>query len=93
MANHAATIKLLTQAAILIPETGRTNRQYGFYTDYLQHYEFELALDSLIELVDETSLQVPVAFWQYLYDAAETMQLENYYIFLQGICNINGNNI
>jgi hypothetical protein len=82
MSNQATIIKLLTDASLLIPEVSRTNRQYGFYAEYLQHYEFELALDSLIELVDETSLQVPTSFWEYLYQAAEAMRLEQHCTFL-----------
>jgi hypothetical protein len=83
MSNQATIIKLLTDASVLIPEAIKTNRQYGYYAEFLQHYEFELALDSLIELVDETNFQVPTAFWQYLYQAAQAMRLEQHCIFLQ----------
>ncbi|HEX2533311.1 MAG TPA: hypothetical protein VHK69_06225 [Chitinophagaceae bacterium] len=83
MANQSTIIKLLAEAASLIPEAIRMNRQFGYYFEYMQHYEFGLALDSLLELVDETGFLAPKEFWQYLYQAAETMRLEQLSLFLQ----------
>jgi hypothetical protein len=58
-----------------MPEFYKTQRQYINCIDFLEHREWELALDSLIELADETGHYFSEDYWLGLADSAEKMKL------------------
>jgi hypothetical protein len=58
-----------------MPEFYKTQRQYINCIDFLEHREWELALDSLIELADETGHYFSEDYWIGLADSAEKMKL------------------
>lgn len=58
-----------------MPEFYKTHRQYINCVDFLEHREWELALDSLIELADETGHYFSEDYWIGLADSAEKMKL------------------
>ena len=59
-----------------MPEHYRTQRQFKNCVDYLGHEELGLALDSLIELADESGDYFSEEFWGGLADAANKMHLQ-----------------
>lgn len=58
-----------------IPDFYKTQRQFINCVEFLKNREWELALDSLIELADETEHYFPEDFWLGLADSAEKMNL------------------
>lgn len=58
-----------------MPEFYRTHRQFIDCVEFLKNREWELALDSLIELADETEHYFSEDFWLGLADSAEKMNL------------------
>lgn len=58
-----------------MPEFYRTHRQFINCVEFLENREWELALDSLIELADETEHYFSEDFWLGLADSAEKMNL------------------
>lgn len=58
------------------PEYYRTHRQFKNSVEYLEHREWGLALDSLIELADESGDYFSKEFWTQLGDAADKMGLK-----------------
>ncbi len=58
-----------------MPEFYKTHQQYIDCLEYLEHREWELALDSLIELAAETGHYFSEGFWLGLADAADKMDL------------------
>ncbi len=58
-----------------MPEYYRTHRQFINCVEYLEHREWGLALDSLIELTEETGHYFSEEFWNGLADAANKMGL------------------
>ena len=58
-----------------MPDFYKANRQFIDSIEFLEHRELELALDSLIELADETEHYFAEDFWLGLADAAEKMNL------------------
>lgn len=72
------TIKqLLIEAAGFVDEKYNDQRQRISFTEYIEYYEFELALDSLIELSDEVNNFFEYGFWLNLEKAATKMKLVN----------------
>jgi hypothetical protein len=74
-ADHIA----LTPVAILqslqdyIPELYKDRRPFADYREFLQHHEFGLALDSLIQLADESGHYFSEHFWLNLASCADKM--------------------
>ncbi len=60
-----------------MPDFYRTHRQFINSTEFLDHREWELALDSLIELTVETEHYFSEHFWLGLADAADKMELSD----------------
>lgn len=58
-----------------MPEFYRTHRQFIDCVDFLENREWELALDSLIELADETGHYFSEEFWVELANSADKMNL------------------
>jgi hypothetical protein len=58
-----------------MPEFYKTHRQFINCVEFLENREWELALDSLIELSDETGHYFAEDFWLELADASEKMNL------------------
>jgi hypothetical protein len=60
-----------------MPEHYKTHDQFKNCVEYLEHREWGLALDSLIELTEETGHHFSEEFWLGLADAADTMGLKD----------------
>lgn len=73
-----AVKKLLMEAANSIDEKYNTQRQRIYFSEYIEQYELALALDSLIELADETEEMFTYNFWSNLEQAAIIMELSQY---------------
>ena len=58
-----------------MPDFYKTQRQFINCVEFLENREWELALDSLIELADETEHYFSEDFWIGLADSAEKMNL------------------
>lgn len=58
-----------------MPEFYKTQRQYINCVDFIEHREWELALDSLIELAEETGHYFSEDYWIGLAVSAEKMKL------------------
>ena len=58
-----------------MPEFYRTHRQFIDCVDFLENREWEVALDSLIELADETGHYFSEEFWLGLANSADKMNL------------------
>jgi hypothetical protein len=58
-----------------MPEFYKTHRQFLACIEYLDYNEWGLALDSLIQLADETGHYFSEEFWLELAAAADTMKL------------------
>ena len=58
------------------PQHYRTHSQFKDSVEYLEHQEWGLALDSLIELADESGDYFSEEFWSQLGDAADKMGLK-----------------
>lgn len=58
-----------------IPDFYRSQRQFIHCLEFLEHREWELALDSLIELADESNHYFSEDFWIVLADSADKMNL------------------
>ncbi|MEQ7799760.1 hypothetical protein ABDJ41_08085 [Pedobacter sp. ASV1-7] len=58
-----------------MPEFYKTHKQFIDSVEFLENREWELSLDSLIELADETEHYFAEDFWLGLADAAEKMNL------------------
>ena len=58
-----------------MPDFYKTQRQFVNCVEFLENREWELALDSLIELADETGHYFSEQFWLGLADAADKMDL------------------
>lgn len=71
----AKTKQLLIQLADYIPDLYRNHRQFLNYLMFLENNEWELALDSLIELADETGHLFPNEFWLVLATTANKIGL------------------
>jgi len=77
--NKKANIRqLLQEAADFIDKKYATNRQLANFTDYINHHEFEPALDSLLELANEVEDHFDYRFWLCLKQAANKMKLASY---------------
>lgn len=60
-----------------IPTSYTAHHQFKNYIEFLEHSEWELALDSLIELANEApEYAFPEAFWLGLAEAADKMDLD-----------------
>ncbi|MET3128969.1 hypothetical protein ABID42_004091 [Arcicella rosea] len=68
------TIRLLFD---YIPEFYKKHRQFTDCVEFLEHREWELSLDSLIELADETGHYFAEDFWLGLADVADKMNLND----------------
>jgi hypothetical protein len=58
-----------------MPDLYKTHRQFSNCVEYLENREWELALDSLIELADESGHYFSEEFWLGLANSADKMQL------------------
>ncbi len=68
-------IKLLLEAANFVDSKYDAQRQRVNFTEFIERNEFELALDSLIELSDEVDVCFEYGFWMNLKQAAVIMKL------------------
>jgi hypothetical protein len=59
-----------------MPEFYKTHRQFENCTEFLANGEWGLALESLIELADETEHYFSEDFWKALIEASDKMKLE-----------------
>jgi hypothetical protein len=64
-----------------MPEFYKTHKQFVNSIDFLKHREWELALDSLIELADETGHYFSEEFWVELSKSADKMNLKSQVVF------------
>ena len=61
-----------------IPDEHKTNRQYVNFLEFLENREWELALDSLVELADETNgNDLSITFWIEISDIAHRIGLND----------------
>ena len=67
--------ELLLEAAGFVDVKYISNSQWANFNEYIMHYEFELALDSLMELADEVEGHFEYGFWLNLKKAANSMGL------------------
>ncbi|OYQ42662.1 hypothetical protein CHU92_03930 [Flavobacterium cyanobacteriorum] len=81
--------KVLFKVLLLVPDEYKSNRQYTNAKEFIEHYEPELALESFIELVDETEGSFSNEFWLGLIEAAEKMHLNNKIHYLKGMLQSN----
>ena len=58
-----------------IPDFYKDHRQYKNATDYFEHHEWELTLESLIELTEETGHYFSEEFWETLADTAKAIDM------------------
>ena len=58
-----------------IPDFYKDQRHYINAVDYLEHSEWDLTLESLIELTEQTGHYFSEEFWERLADAAKSMKL------------------
>lgn len=63
-----------------MPDYYKTQRQFINSVEFLENREWELAIDSLIELADETGHYFSEEFWLGLANSADKMNLTNYCI-------------
>lgn len=69
--------KILRRLVEHIPTSHTSHHQFKNYAEFLEHREWGLALDSLIELADETpEYSFSEAFWLGLAEAADKMNLD-----------------
>jgi len=71
---HEQTIR---QIMTYIPEPYRSHRQFKNSVEFLENREWELALDSLIELSDETEHHFTKNFWMGLVGICKKMKLND----------------
>ena len=67
--------KLLFEAANFVDSKYDAQRQRVNFTEFIERNEFELALDSLLELSDEVEECFEYGFWMNLKQAAVIMKL------------------
>lgn len=67
--------KLLLEAVNFVDSKYDAQRQRVNFTEFIERNEFELALDSLLELSDEVELCFEYGFWMNLKQAAVIMKL------------------
>ena len=65
----------MLSAANFVDKKYNSHRQKLAFDEYIKYYEFGLALDSLLEMVDETKEEFTNEFWLYLKEAAKLMKL------------------
>lgn len=61
----------------LVPENCRDNRQYFYSGDFIENREWNLAMDSFLELVEETKAIFPQEYWDLLSLAGYKLRIEN----------------
>lgn len=71
----------LRRSVAFIPHKYKTHRQFVNYIEFTEQREWGLALDSLLELADETEYVFPNDFWLGLADAADKMNLQDRAIY------------
>ncbi len=69
-------VRYLRAAEQHIPIDFRSHPQFMNYAEFLKQQEYDLALDSLVELYNETEAHFPKDFWQSLLLASEKMGLD-----------------
>lgn len=69
--------KILQRLIEYMPDEYTKQRQFVNCREYLEHNEFGLALDSLIELTSETEHYFSEEFWQELKKAAKEMDMKS----------------
>ena len=90
--NWKTTRELLQKAANLFPIDAKQELLFKDYEEYLTQDEFELALDSLEELlVENKDISDEYFIWNYLRTACENMSLNNREQFCRtlGVCKRN----
>jgi len=70
--------QLLIEAAGFVDKKYSNQRQRIDFGEFIEYNEFELALDSLIELSDEVEERLEYGFWLYLELAAIKMKLADH---------------
>lgn len=73
--------QIIRRLVDFIPHICKTHRQFVCYVEFAEQKEWELALDSLVELADETEYVFPNDFWLGLADAADKMNLQDRAIY------------
>lgn len=81
--------QILKRLVDCLPDVYKTHRQYVNCVEYLVHHEWELALDSLIELAEETGDHFSNEHWQDLADAAAKMDLTRKVDYCKGQIRLN----
>jgi hypothetical protein len=65
----------IRRLVVYMPDFYRAHRQFIDCTEFLEHHEWGLALDSLIQLAIETEHYFSEDFWLELAKAADKMEL------------------
>jgi Elongation factor Tu C-terminal domain len=78
MKRKQTTKQLLIEAADFLDKKYNTQSQRINFAEYIDHNEFELALDSLLELSDEVEDRFEYGFWLNLELAANKMKLTDH---------------
>lgn len=78
MKRTLTTKQLLIDAADFVEKKYNNQRQRINFAEFIEHNEFELALDSLLELADEVEDRFEYGFWQNLEQAASKMKLSDH---------------
>lgn len=78
MKRTLTTKQLLIEAAGFVDKKYNTQRQRINFAEYIGYNEFELALDSLLELADEVEDRFEYGFWLNLEQAASKMKLSDH---------------
>ncbi len=81
MANSPETI--LQRLMSYLPGHYNASRQYGQCLEFLEHHEWGLALESLIELADESGHYFSNEYWENLAQAADLMNLSEFSAYCQ----------
>lgn len=75
--NNESVDNLIQKQLDYLPEVYHSHRQYKNCIEFLENREWALALDSLIELSEETGHYFSNEFWNSLLEVAKRMNLSN----------------
>lgn len=67
--------EVLSEVAEFIPDRYKNDRQFINFQQFIEHYEWGLALESLVELADESGHFFSDAFWIDLSNCAKEMSM------------------
>jgi len=83
MKRKLPTKQLLIEAAGFVDKKYNTQSQLINFAEYIEYNEFELALDSLLELSNEVEDRFEYGFWLNLEQAASKMKLADHEIIIK----------